>query len=1098
MKDKLFMIFLIVGVIFPLFLYSQGEKIELRRLTGNADILSAISNDADRMSAFPVRAERMSALQYFDMRKLDYIPNRSAGNFNRLLAVMVEFQEDDNPLTTGNGKFNSEVDDYPITLASPPYNRQFFETQLEAMKYYYRAVSYEAFQLEYEVYPKTMQAYTLPQELGYYSPLESDIFIERIEQYFQDIWNTVAASDDRPEFFGDFGHFMIIHAGSSWQHDRYNDSPQDMPSFFINIADGKEVIVDNGLTKIKTSANVPERIWQDVDVIPREDSSGVRFKTGYGVVNAVFAHEFGHSLGFVDLYNTATGRPGVGVFDIMDSGGMERIIADIDDEGVLYVVEGLFPALPSVWTRIIAFEQNFLERGLLKDLSAAPPGIELQILASSTRQEIGEEFIPYFYRIWLSETEYILIENRGLDPDGDGGTSMQSALNRRVALHPSPIYTSGFTYEYDHLLPGFLDTQLDVHGGGILIWHIDNDRIFNEGQIIDGVFYSNFERNRVNLHRRGVRVIEADGIEDIGVSQAWFWTGTPYEYFFRYKPIIDNDGIFHGWSEEIHNMELSSTTDPALKTNSGRPSSWKISNISHVDRIMTFELSNTMFENTTTIGHFDDLYAVSNVVDFTGEGSINISILSGERGLRHFTPDNQLGYWRYVKEDGDLVVKPDFGVQTIIIDVEPISDWHSVSHQSKPIGDWHYGGLTEGFLLVYGNKIVILDERHRMEFEFESNITQPPLSFIINGETFLGLVFENSSAVYKIAGFTAPLEQRLHFNEIVKFIPLENTLYVLSGNMIYNMCPCSAEHTDDITPPIVLPDIFTLPFEPVVYNHNGRKVIYLMSNNLKIYTVIGDEVKQIFDLLRFTSEYPSQFALGYLENNASSFLLFYTETHVFVISEDGSFLPGFPQKLYDTTLKPWITPFIFDIDDEIFFMLHDNHQGLLGMGLNGKILPEKSQYWNRGDIDPQFFFDVVRNALFLLYSDKDGNVFSAAMETRPDSRILWNGFRNGAAGMIIRTGAIIPNPITDNIEVYVYPNPVRQDVVNVRINNTEAPATVRVFNIAGQLVLQQRLDEPVETFRDFRFYTDRLSSGTYFVNVEVEGRNYRDRFAVIK
>jgi hypothetical protein len=63
--------------------------------------------------------------------------------------ILVDFQEDDDPMSTGNGKFMLEADpDYIYSIGAPPHNREYFETNLEAMRYYYRAVSANEYNLE--------------------------------------------------------------------------------------------------------------------------------------------------------------------------------------------------------------------------------------------------------------------------------------------------------------------------------------------------------------------------------------------------------------------------------------------------------------------------------------------------------------------------------------------------------------------------------------------------------------------------------------------------------------------------------------------------------------------------------------------------------------------------------------------------------------------------------------------------------------------------------------------------------------------------------------------------------------------------------------
>ena len=90
-----------------------------------------------------------------DQRQLQQ--NKGKDNYEKLLVILVDFQEEiiDDPTTTGNGKFQLEPDpDYLYSIGSPPHNREYFEANLEAMRYYYLAVSSGAYNLEYDVWPK--------------------------------------------------------------------------------------------------------------------------------------------------------------------------------------------------------------------------------------------------------------------------------------------------------------------------------------------------------------------------------------------------------------------------------------------------------------------------------------------------------------------------------------------------------------------------------------------------------------------------------------------------------------------------------------------------------------------------------------------------------------------------------------------------------------------------------------------------------------------------------------------------------------------------------------------------------------------------------
>jgi len=114
---KKIMICVIVGLIFPLFLFSNNRINNSRNIDEDRGLLNVqrgrIEENIER---------RVHPFQdWFDEQRVRHVPNTRSSNFNRLLVLLVDFQEDDNPLTTGNGKFILEPDpNFPIPLGSPP------------------------------------------------------------------------------------------------------------------------------------------------------------------------------------------------------------------------------------------------------------------------------------------------------------------------------------------------------------------------------------------------------------------------------------------------------------------------------------------------------------------------------------------------------------------------------------------------------------------------------------------------------------------------------------------------------------------------------------------------------------------------------------------------------------------------------------------------------------------------------------------------------------------------------------------------------------------------------------------------------------------
>ncbi|HPM04001.1 MAG TPA: hypothetical protein PK816_17710, partial [Candidatus Cloacimonadota bacterium] len=139
---KIKMIICVLIVIFCTQILAQNDKI----IFGKKDF---------KKTTLP---KRHPASDYFSKQYQSYQADAKSPNFNKLLVLLVDFQEDNNPNTTGNGKFVTSPDtSYKFIIDSPPRNRQYYETHMEALKYYYRAVSYENYQLDYNVYPKNQQ-----------------------------------------------------------------------------------------------------------------------------------------------------------------------------------------------------------------------------------------------------------------------------------------------------------------------------------------------------------------------------------------------------------------------------------------------------------------------------------------------------------------------------------------------------------------------------------------------------------------------------------------------------------------------------------------------------------------------------------------------------------------------------------------------------------------------------------------------------------------------------------------------------------------------------------------------------------------------------
>jgi len=124
------------------------------------------------------------------------------------------------------------------------------------------------------------------------------------------------------------------------------------------------------------------------------------------------------------------------------------------------------------------------------------------------------------YKIPITSTEYFLIENRNRNPKGTGVDITIADTAGIVSRHFDQDITGFNNWDvtgirgsvvdvsnYDWAIIGQTDSTKKYDGGGILIWHID------ENVIQDGLSTNSIN---VNLDHRGVDLEEADGAKDIG------------------------------------------------------------------------------------------------------------------------------------------------------------------------------------------------------------------------------------------------------------------------------------------------------------------------------------------------------------------------------------------------------------------------------------------------------------------------------------------------------------------------------------------------------------------------------------------------------
>ena len=360
----------------------------------------------------------------------------------RICVLRVQFLEDFTSETTGNGKFDLEAD--------PPHDRVYAQGLMDDLASYYEDVSVGELILFPEVFPAGLnQAYTLDHQMSWYGSSEAGM------QGVCELLRDAVEAADQDVDFSSFDAVIVFHAGAGQEADILRNSPDDIGSVFLTLTDLIYYLPGAGFNYqgIPTSDGV---FIREGCIVPEQES-----QDGFGLgVLVTICHEFGHQLGLPDLYDTMTGHVGIGGWGLMGYGQ--------------WMMSGFWPSAPCAWSKVYL---NWV------DVIEVPDEGEFTVTVDEA-----------VLKVPLSSTEYLLIENRQRDPDGNGSFG---------------------THERDWGLAG----------SGILIWHIDRTRL--------GDFVA---LNMVNVDpaHKGVDLEEADGIQDFDYSlpDIYGYEGSQYDPWF--------------------------------------------------------------------------------------------------------------------------------------------------------------------------------------------------------------------------------------------------------------------------------------------------------------------------------------------------------------------------------------------------------------------------------------------------------------------------------------------------------------------------------------------------------------------------------------
>jgi hypothetical protein len=465
----------------------------------------------------------------------------------RVLAVMVQFQQDKDQSKDGNGQFVLSPPAANPFLDAPPRDSAYFAGHLAFLSNYFRKVSKGKTIVQWTLVNSVT---TLAGVMYDYSPRAGESNF-RLANLARDTWRKVDSSG-RVSDFSKFDCYILFHAGVGHDVDLvsslgFDPAPHDIPSIYLgpgafNVLLGGGIPVNGGAHLISNTVIMPEtenRIIQTA-------TGAAPLNLG---INGLLCASLGSYLGLPDLFDTHSGASGIGRFGLMDGQS-------------IFSFSGAFPPEPSAW------EKYWL--GWVTPI-VIPAGTSLLSVPAAALADT-------VYRIPVSDAEYFLLENRNRDPHRTGQTitSLYNGVTRQQHFVHD---TAGFTFDDvsaltgtitdvevpDWSLPGGLDVDGTFYDGGILIWHID-ESVINARIATDAV--------NADSTRRGVDLEEADGSQDIGHTFDFLSAG------FGSESGTALDFWFKGNLSPVNKNEFSAATFPSSGSNLGGLSHITVNNFS--------------------------------------------------------------------------------------------------------------------------------------------------------------------------------------------------------------------------------------------------------------------------------------------------------------------------------------------------------------------------------------------------------------------------------------------------------------------------------------------------------------------------------------
>ncbi len=982
------------------------------------------------------------------------------GDTLKVLAIMVQFQTDNDPKTTGDGTFELTASSSDTMIDPPPHDQNYFSNHLQFAENYFERVSNHKLHIRSTV---INQVFTLQKNMESYSPSIKANNNTPLAQMAYDSWKMVDSLRKDVDL-SQYDAFIIFHAGAGRDFalaDIGNPLPYNIPSIFLSLQSLQQIYGSsfNGIPVQNGSFNIPSVI-----ILPETES----FTIGEGAfaseisysINGLLAAMIGNYLGLPDLYNTATGASGIGRFGLMDGAS-------------IFSYSGLFPPEPSAWERIYLGWAHAIE---------LPPGTSL-LQAHAVGLHDGSDSI--IFKVPISPTEYYLIENRNRDPHNNGqllkmvvngkldsirfkDDSSDIAIfneNNIEAIHGVVVDVE----DYDWSLPGGIDQNNKIFNGGIVIWHI-NENIITSQLAADAI--------NNDIHHRGVSVVEADGATDIGQTYGTFDPaagseyGSVFDFWYRGNPV------------PTYANRFDENSQPPARSTSGSPVHIAISDFSLPGPIMScsVRIGNDLIgpiaglpkrvpnilSNQTITNVFGSLNAQPILLLPTTLGLYGINL----PGLSNGSPTSG-----WVCDTTGLITNNSSITQTAFVQTDTTKTFAAIDSThiiffdagTQPCSGDNNLPITTGAVI-----------------DLQKNIT---CLCAFNNEQFL---------VGDAQGFVTIISRSGAIGEPVQvsqkpIIGLIRTS--LSSNPWF---ACTRDKGKFANGTVI--DFGSREARAAVYgdiNGDGNNEITIVttSNEVLVYSLDGSLLSQA-GITGVTGTI-SNVALADLRLDSKPELIFTSGNSIYAVRYNGVPIDNFPIRCsaYQNGLT---SPVIGDIDGDGYpDIIFGRAEGeLVAYSSKGKILNGFPVTVGSSAITTPVIFNYLGKTAFAT-ATTNGNVLAWQYNsTYQDGSMPWPALFGSTArsNALLVSNSITPTPPISEFfpasRAYNWPNPAYDGKTYIRYYlGSQATVTITIYDLSGDKVTQFNAPGMAGVDNEVLWDTSKVQSGIYLAKIDARGQN---------